>query len=75
MIQFDPVYNLRVLIGRTRKRFIGDQRRVLVFLTGHLVVGKSTPLCLIALVEPVSRGRVIVDGQILGRVPRRQITF
>ncbi len=46
----------------------------LVFLTGHSGAGKSTLLKLIALIERVSQGQVVVDGENLtsmrhGRIP------
>jgi len=46
-----------------------------VFLTGHSGAGKSTLLRLIALIEPASRGQVVVDGRNLDRVPRSEIPF
>lgn len=45
----------------------------MAFLTGHSGAGKSTLLKLIALLERPTHGQVLVDGQNLGRVPRRQI--
>jgi cell division transport system ATP-binding protein len=44
-----------------------------VFLTGHSGAGKSTLLRLIALIERVSRGQIVVDGRNLDRVPRGEI--
>lgn len=45
----------------------------LVFLTGHSGAGKSTLLRLVGLLERPSRGRVIVEGRNLGRLPKRLI--
>jgi len=47
----------------------------LAFVTGHSGAGKSTLLKLIALLERPSRGQVLVNGQNLSRVKRRQIPF
>lgn len=47
----------------------------MAFITGHSGAGKSTLLKLIALLERPSRGQVIVNGQNLARVKRRQIPF
>ncbi|HET8551518.1 MAG TPA: cell division ATP-binding protein FtsE [Gammaproteobacteria bacterium] len=45
----------------------------MAFLTGHSGAGKSTLLKLIALIERPSRGHVVVNGQNLSAVKRRQI--
>ena len=47
----------------------------MAFVTGHSGAGKSTLLKLIALLERPSRGQVIVNGQNLGKVSRRQIPY
>ena len=47
----------------------------MAFLTGHSGAGKSTLLKLIALIERPSQGQVLVDGQNLGRLRRRQIPY
>ena len=47
----------------------------MAFLTGHSGAGKSTLLKLIALLERSSRGQVFVNGQNLGKVPRRRIPY
>ena len=47
----------------------------MAFVTGHSGAGKSTLLKLIALLERPSRGQVIVNGQNLARVKRRQIPY
>ena len=44
------------------------ERDDLVFLTGHSGAGKSTLLRLIMLMERPTRGKVVVDGQDLGKV-------
>ena len=46
-----------------------------VFLTGHSGAGKSTMLSLIALNERASKGQVIVHGQNLERIDRRDIPY
>ena len=45
----------------------------MVFITGHSGAGKSTMLRLITLIERCSRGRVVVGGQNLSRIPARKI--
>lgn len=45
----------------------------LVFLTGHSGAGKSTLLRLIMLMERASRGRVLVGGADVGKLPRRAV--
>lgn len=47
----------------------------MAFVTGHSGAGKSTLLKLIALLERPSRGQVLVNGQNLSRIKRRQIPF
>ena len=47
----------------------------MAFLTGHSGAGKSTLLRLIALVERATNGQVVVGGQNLGRLKRRQIPY
>ncbi|MCH8498344.1 MAG: cell division ATP-binding protein FtsE [Marinobacter sp.] len=51
------------------------KRGELAFLTGHSGAGKSTLLKLIMLMERPTAGRVIVGGQELNRMPRRQIPY
>lgn len=50
-------------------------RGEMVFLTGPSGAGKSTLLKLIALIERPSRGQILVNGQNLAGVRRRQIPF
>jgi cell division transport system ATP-binding protein len=47
----------------------------LVFLTGHSGAGKSTLLKLIALIERVSHGQVLVDGENLAQMRRGRIPY
>ncbi|MGF2734409.1 cell division ATP-binding protein FtsE [Marinobacter sp.] len=50
-------------------------RGELAFLTGHSGAGKSTLLKLIMVMERPSAGEVVVGGQLLNRLPRRQIPY
>ena len=72
--------------SNTTKRYASGQDALLnisfdieqgemAFITGHSGAGKSTLLKLIALLERPSRGQVIVNGQNLARVKRRQIPY
>jgi len=76
MIQFDDV----------SKRYPGGQealshidfhldRGELAFLTGHSGAGKSTLLKLIMRMELASSGQVIINGQNLSRLSRRQVPY
>lgn len=76
MIKFDGV----------SKRYPGGQealsnvsfhfeRGELAFLTGHSGAGKSTLLKLIMLMERASQGQVIINGQNLQRLSRRQLPW
>ncbi|WJW75744.1 cell division ATP-binding protein FtsE [Thiohalobacter sp. IOR34] len=47
----------------------------MAFLTGHSGAGKSTLLKLLALIERPSHGQILIDGQNLARIGRRQIPF
>lgn len=47
----------------------------MAFLTGHSGAGKSTLLKLIALIERASRGQVVVNGQNLAKISRRNIPY
>lgn len=51
------------------------ERGQMAFLTGHSGAGKSTLLKLIALIERVSNGQILIDGFNLSRLPRRRIPF
>lgn len=48
-------------------------RGEMAFLTGHSGAGKSTLMKLIGLIERPTRGKVVINGVDLSRVPRRQI--
>lgn len=50
-------------------------RGEMAFLSGHSGAGKSTLLRLIALIELSSRGEILVDGNNLSRISKRQIPF
>ncbi|WP_289008378.1 ATP-binding cassette domain-containing protein, partial [uncultured Marinobacter sp.] len=50
-------------------------RGELAFLTGHSGAGKSTLLKLIMVMERPTAGEVIVGGQKLNSLPRRQIPY
>ncbi|OZB17033.1 MAG: cell division ATP-binding protein FtsE [Marinobacter sp. 34-60-7] len=50
-------------------------RGELAFLTGHSGAGKSTLLKLIMVMERPSAGEVVVGGQLLNRLPKRQIPY
>ena len=76
MIQFHNV-SKRYPGGREAIRNVHlhvDQGEM-VFLTGHSGAGKSTLLRLIALVERATNGQVVVGGQNLGRINRKQIPY
>lgn len=45
----------------------------MAFLTGHSGAGKSTLLKLIAMIEPITSGQILVNNINLGRLPKRQI--
>lgn len=47
----------------------------MVFLTGHSGAGKSTMLKLIALIERLSVGQLIVNSKNISRLSRRQIPY
>jgi cell division transport system ATP-binding protein len=61
----EPLRGLDLHIGR------GE----FVFITGASGAGKSTLLRLIPRLERPSRGRVVIDGVDLARLPRRRIPF
>lgn len=50
-------------------------RGELAFLTGHSGAGKSTLLKLVMVMERPSAGEVIVGGQMLNKLPKRQIPY
>jgi len=74
MIQFDNVSKRYDTGFEALKRVsFTIERNELAFLTGHSGAGKSTLLKLIMLMERPSSGRVIVDGDDLQKISRRQI--
>jgi cell division transport system ATP-binding protein len=76
VIQFDNVYKTygRGQDALKNVSFTIDEGEF-VFLTGHSGAGKSTLLRLVALIESVSRGQVIVDGRNLDRIRPGEIPF
>jgi len=50
-------------------------RGEMAFLTGHSGAGKSTLLKLIMLMERSTQGNIVVGGQNLARIPKRQIPY
>lgn len=50
-------------------------RGEMVFLTGHSGAGKTTLLKLITMIEPLSRGQIIVNQRNLAHLPTRQIPY
>jgi cell division transport system ATP-binding protein len=76
MIQFDDV-SKRYPSGQEALSHIDLQlaRGELAFLTGHSGAGKSTLLKLIMLMELPSSGQIVINGQNLGKVSRRQLPY
>ncbi|WP_148864609.1 cell division ATP-binding protein FtsE [Marinobacter fonticola] len=76
MIQFEKV-SKRYEGGHTALQGVSFEmsRGELAFLTGHSGAGKSTLLKLIMVMERPSAGNVIVGGQRLNALARRQIPF
>jgi cell division transport system ATP-binding protein len=76
MIQFNNVYKRYpdghgALSGLSFELQRGD----MAFLTGHSGAGKSTLLKLIALIERSTHGQIVVNGENLNRIGRRQIPY
>lgn len=76
MIEFRQVTK-RYDSDHTALRAVNFQldRGELAFLTGHSGAGKSTLLKLIMVMERPTAGEVIVGGQKLNSLPRRQIPY
>src|SRR5690606_5245249 len=76
MIQFADV-SKRYPSGQEALSHIDFQlaRGELAFLTGHSGAGKSTLLKLIMLMELPSSGQIVINGQNLGKVSRRQLPY
>lgn len=47
----------------------------MAFLTGHSGAGKTTLLKLVTMVEPLSRGQIIVNHRNLSMIPPRQVPY
>lgn len=47
----------------------------MAFLTGHSGAGKSTLLKLITMIEPVTRGSLLVNGENIAEIKPRQIPY
>ncbi|GAB5497870.1 MAG: cell division ATP-binding protein FtsE [Pseudohongiellaceae bacterium] len=73
-----------IAFDRVSKRYGGGQpalsnisfaleRGEMAFLTGHSGAGKSTLLKLILAMEPITGGRLTVNGEDLGQLPRRRV--
>ena len=76
MIQFDNVSKRYDTGHDALKRVSFDIRHnEMVFLTGHSGAGKSTLLKLIMMMERPTQGSVIVDGQNLNTLSRKQIPY
>lgn len=76
MIQFDSVSKRYPSGHEALERVsLSIARDDMVFLTGHSGAGKSTLLKLIMLMEHPSTGQVLVDGQNLRKLSRRQVPF
>ncbi|OOZ42326.1 cell division ATP-binding protein FtsE [Solemya pervernicosa gill symbiont] len=76
MIRFDNV-SKRYAEGHDALRNVNFhlESGEFAFLTGHSGAGKSTLLKLIALIEHPTRGQVVIDGQNMARIKRRQIPY
>ena len=83
-----PDYDAALMINfsEVNKRYTGGnealsgisfevQRGEMVFLTGPSGAGKSTLLKLVALMERPSRGQIVVNGQSLAGIRRRQLPY
>jgi cell division transport system ATP-binding protein len=77
MIDFSDVYKVYPGgRGEALKQItLHISRGEMVFVTGHSGAGKTTLLRLIALIEPHSRGQIVVDGHHLDRLKSRQIPY
>ncbi len=76
MIHFHEV-NKRYPNGYEALRRVSFElaRGEMAFLTGHSGAGKTTVLRLIALIERVNRGHIIVGGENLSRMSKRRIPY
>lgn len=76
MIKFENVFKRYPETGDVLKNVNFElQQGEIAFLTGHSGAGKSTVLKLIGLMERVTRGDIILDGQKLSTVKERHIPY
>src|SRR3954466_15576719 len=70
MIEFSDVYKVYPGgRGEALKQItLHIPRGAMVFVTGHSGAGKTTLLRLMPLIEPPSRGQIVVDGDHLDRL-------
>lgn len=76
MIQFEKVTK-RYNNGHEALSEVSFQiaRGEMVFLTGHSGAGKSTILKLLALMESVTRGQILLNGFAINRLPMNKIPY
>jgi cell division transport system ATP-binding protein len=76
MLKFENVYKRYAETGDVLKNISFHLRRgEIAFLTGHSGAGKSTLLKLIGIMERVTRGQIILDGQNFNAVNERHVPF
>lgn len=76
MLKFENVFKRYPGTGDVLKNVSFHLRRgEIAFLTGHSGAGKSTLLKLIGLMERVSRGQIVLDGQDFNEVSDRQVPY
>jgi cell division transport system ATP-binding protein len=76
MLKFDNVSKRYAETGDVLKNISFHLRKgEIAFLTGHSGAGKSTVLKLIAIMERVTRGDIILDGQRLSAIKESHIPY